>query len=53
MHPTPTVGRLVSAARVALVSAPDLQRTIRTTIYLATIASATDKDLSATIAAKE
>jgi hypothetical protein len=53
MHPAPAVGRLVSAARFPLVAAPDLQRTIRTTIYLATIASPTDNDLSATTAAKK
>jgi hypothetical protein len=53
MHPTPAFGRLVSAASVPLVAAPDLQRTIRTTIYLATIASPTDNDLSATMVAKE
>ena len=53
MHPAPAVGRLVSAARFPLVAAPDLQRTIRTTIYLTTIASPTDNDLSATTAAKK
>jgi hypothetical protein len=53
MHPTPSGGRLISAASVALVAAPDLLRTIRTTIYLATIASSTDNDLSATMAAKK
>ena len=53
MHPAPAVGRLVSAARFPLVAAPDLQRTIRTTIYVATIASPTDNDLSATMAAKK
>jgi hypothetical protein len=53
MHPAPALGRLVSAARFPLVAASDLQRTIRTTIYLATIASPTDNDLSATTAAKK
>jgi hypothetical protein len=42
-----------AAARFPLVAAPDLQRTIRTTIYLATIASLTDNDLSATTPAKK
>jgi hypothetical protein len=45
MHPAPAFSRLVSTARVPLVAAPDHQRTIRTTIYLATIASPTDNDL--------
>jgi hypothetical protein len=53
MHPTPAIGRLVSAARVALVAAPDLKRTIWTTIYRATIASPTDDDLLATMIAEE
>jgi hypothetical protein len=50
MHPAPAIGRLVSAARFPLVAAPDLQCTIRTTVYLATIASPTDNDLLATSA---
>jgi len=53
MHPAPSLGRLVSAARLPLVAAPDLQSTIRTTVYLTTIASPTDNDLSATMAAKK
>jgi hypothetical protein len=53
MHPAPAIGRLVSAARFPLVAASDLQSTIRTTVYLATIASTTDNDLLATMSAKE
>jgi hypothetical protein len=53
MHPAPAIGRLVSAARFPLVAAPDLQSTIRTTVYLATIASPTDNDLLATSAANK
>jgi hypothetical protein len=48
MHAAAAVGRLVSAAGFTLVAAPDLQGTIRTTVYLAAIASPTDNDLSAT-----
>jgi hypothetical protein len=53
MHPATAFGRLVPAARVTLVAAPHLQRTIRTTIYLPTVASPTDNDLLATMIAKE
>jgi hypothetical protein len=53
MHPAPAIGRLVSAARFPLVAAPDFQSTIRTTVYLATIASPTDNDLLATSAANK
>jgi len=53
MHAAATVGLLVSAARLALVAAPDLQSTIWTTVYLATIASPTDSDLSTASAAKK
>jgi hypothetical protein len=42
-----------SAARFPLVAAPDLQSTIRTTVYLTTIAASTDNDLSATSDAKK
>ena len=53
MHAAATVGLLVSAARLALVAAPDLQSTIRTTVNLATIASPTDRDLSTASATKK
>ena len=53
MHAAATVGLLVSAARLPLVAAPDLQSAIRTTVYLATIASPTDSDLLTASAAKK
>jgi len=53
MHPAPAVGRLVSAARVPLAATPYLQSTTRTTIYLATVATPTDKNLSTTPPAKK
>jgi hypothetical protein len=53
VHAAAAVARLVSAARLALVAAPDLQRTIRTAVYLAAVASPTDNDLSAASATKK
>jgi hypothetical protein len=53
MHAAAAVGLLVSAAGLALVAAPDLLGTIRTTVYLAAIASPTDNDLSTAPAAKK
>jgi hypothetical protein len=53
MHAAATVGLLVSAAGFPLVAAPDLQSTIQTTVYLATIASPTDSYLPSASTAKK
>jgi len=46
-------GRLIPTSGFALVAAPDLQSTIRATVYLPAIASLTDNDLLAASTAKK
>jgi hypothetical protein len=53
MHPTPAVGRLVSAAGFPLSATPHLQGAIATTVHLTTVTSATNKNLSTTMGAKK
>jgi hypothetical protein len=53
MHPPPAFARLVSATGLPLPATPHLQGADVTTVHLATVASAADKNLLTTKAAKK